>query len=119
MLKVNWDVAIAQGENWMGVGIIIRDEKGNVIAATSKPVMATHDPATAEALAALRVVEFYREVGAFDINLEGGPVGVGSGQLTSLAKRYGVERGRKLREERKKTEGSGKNKGERNEKEKG
>jgi hypothetical protein len=39
MLKVNWDVAIAQGENRMGVGIIIRDEKGNVIAATSKPVM--------------------------------------------------------------------------------
>jgi hypothetical protein len=102
MLKVNWDVAIAQGENRMGVGIIIRDEKGNVIAATSKPVMATHNPATAEALAALRVVGFCREVGAFDINLEGGPVGVGSGQLTSLAKRYGVERGRKLREERKK-----------------
>jgi hypothetical protein len=39
MLKVNWDVAIAQGENQMGVGIIIRDEKGNVIVATSKPVM--------------------------------------------------------------------------------
>jgi ribonuclease HI len=71
MLKVNWDVAIAQGENQMGVGIIIRDEKGNVIAAISKPVMATHDPATAEALAALRAVEFCREVGAFDINLEG------------------------------------------------
>jgi hypothetical protein len=39
MLKVNWDVAIAQGENRMGVGNIIRDEKGNVIVATSKPVM--------------------------------------------------------------------------------
>jgi hypothetical protein len=39
MLKVNWDVAIAQGENRMGVEIIIRDEKMNVIAATSKPVM--------------------------------------------------------------------------------
>jgi hypothetical protein len=39
MLKVNWDVAIAQWENQMGVGIIIRDEKGNVIVATSKPVM--------------------------------------------------------------------------------
>jgi hypothetical protein len=114
MLKVNWDVAIAQGENRMGVGIIIRDEKGNVIAVTSKPVMATHDPATAEALAALRVVGLCREVGAFDINLEGGPVGVGSGHLTSLAKRYGVERGKK-----KKMEGCGKNKGERSEKEKG
>lgn len=55
----------------MGVGIIIRDEKGNVIAATSEPVMATHDPATAEAIAALRAVEFCKEVGAFDINLEG------------------------------------------------
>jgi hypothetical protein len=29
-----------------------------------------------------------------------GLVGVGSGQLTSLVERYGVERGRKLREER-------------------
>jgi hypothetical protein len=63
-------------------------------------------------LAALRIVEFCWEVGAFDINLEGGPVGVGSGQLTSLAKRYGVERGKK------KTEGCGKNKGERNERKK-
>jgi hypothetical protein len=72
-----------------------------------KPVMATHDPATTEALAALRSVEFCREVGAFDINLEGGLVGVGSGQLTSLAKRYGIERGRKLREKRKKWRAAG------------
>jgi hypothetical protein len=41
-------------------------------------------------------------VGAFYINLEGVPVGVGSGQLTPLAKRYGIERGRKLREKKKK-----------------
>ena len=54
----------------MGVGIIIRDEKGNVIAATSQPVMAIHEPATAKALATLRAVEFCREVGAYDISLE-------------------------------------------------
>ena len=44
---------------------------GHVIAAQSQPVLALHEPATAEAMAALRAVEFCREVGINDILLEG------------------------------------------------
>lgn len=55
----------------MGVGALIRDEKGNVIAGLSKPITAVYDTVSAEAFAALCAVEFCREVGIQDIILEG------------------------------------------------
>jgi hypothetical protein len=33
--KINWDIGIEEEKNWMGVGIIIRDNLGEVIAARS------------------------------------------------------------------------------------
>jgi ribonuclease HI len=71
LFKVNWDVAFSQGDKQMGVGVIIRDWKGEVIAALSQPVMATYDPVSAESMAALRAVEFCSEVGINDFILEG------------------------------------------------
>ena len=68
---MNWDVAIAAKEKQMGVGVLIRDEQGNVITGLSKPVMALYDPASAEALAALCAVEFCLEVGIQKFILEG------------------------------------------------
>jgi hypothetical protein len=47
----------------MGVEVIIRDEKGSVIAALSKPIIVLHKQALTEAVAALSAMEFYREVG--------------------------------------------------------
>jgi hypothetical protein len=47
-------------------------------------------------------LDFLAKLEEFEsIFVKSGPFGVGSGQLTSLAKRNGVERGRKLREEKK------------------
>jgi hypothetical protein len=69
--KVNWDVAISYGEKRMGVGVIIRDGMGHVIVALSQPILALHETTTTEAMAALRAVEFCREVGINDILLEG------------------------------------------------
>jgi hypothetical protein len=45
----------------MGVGVIIRDEKGSLIVALSKPFTVLHKPASAEVVAALSAVKFYRE----------------------------------------------------------
>lgn len=57
----------------MGVGVLIRDERGSVIAALSKLITAVHEPAEAEATATLCAVEFCREVGVHDILFEGTP----------------------------------------------
>jgi hypothetical protein len=51
-------------------------------------------------------LDFLAKLEEFEsIFVRSGLVGVGSSQLTSLVKRYGVERGRKLKEERKKNGG--------------
>ena len=55
----------------MGVGVLIRDEQGNVIASLSKHVMALFDPVSIEALAALCAVKFCKEVGIQDFILKG------------------------------------------------
>jgi ribonuclease HI len=69
--KANWDVAISQAENIVGIGVIIRDGQGNVIAALSQQVKSMHDPVTTEAIAARRAVEFCIEVGVQEVIFEG------------------------------------------------
>jgi ribonuclease HI len=69
--KANWDVAISQAENIMGIGVIIRDGQGNVIAALSQQVKSKHDPVIAEAIAARRAVEFCIEVEVQEVIFEG------------------------------------------------
>ncbi|XP_059440462.1 uncharacterized protein LOC132172916 [Corylus avellana] len=71
LYKSNWDVAVDQGEMRMGVGVIIRDERGQIIATLSQPTEYHHEPAAAEAVAALKAVEFCREVGVHETILEG------------------------------------------------
>lgn len=53
------------------MGVIIRDEKGFVIAALNKTIMEIYDLVFAEASVALCAVELCREVGVHDIFLEG------------------------------------------------
>lgn len=55
----------------MGCGIIVRDYKGFVIAAQSKRLNALQELVIAEAMAALVVVEFSRDLGIHSIILEG------------------------------------------------
>ena len=71
LFKVNWDVAISKQNQRMGVGVIIRDERGKVNAALSQTVCTVYDPTTAEIMAALTAVELCRDMGFFDILLEG------------------------------------------------
>jgi hypothetical protein len=62
---VNRDVAISTQLKQMGVGILIRDKKGQVCIAQSLTVPYVYEPTTAEAMAALSTVELCRDVNWF------------------------------------------------------
>ena len=55
VFKVNWDIAIVHTVSCMGVGVMIQDDKGLIIAALSKPIIAIHERTTTEAIAALTI----------------------------------------------------------------
>lgn len=54
--KINWDAAISKETERMGVGVVIRDDIGRVLAARMKVILYITDPAAAEALAAWEAV---------------------------------------------------------------
>lgn len=68
---MNWDVAIDSVNRRLGVGIIMRDHQGMVIAARSQTVSIIAELVVAEALAALNAVEFSRNLGLSSILLKG------------------------------------------------
>jgi ribonuclease HI len=55
----------------MGVGVIIRDAEGQVTAAKSMTIPGVFEPAAGEAVAALHAVELCRDIGIFEVVLEG------------------------------------------------
>ena len=55
----------------MGIGIVIRDFRGSVKAAMSKPFHGLQEPVVGEAMAALFAVEFGRDIGVKDVIMEG------------------------------------------------
>ncbi|GLT53802.1 hypothetical protein SLA2020_270480 [Shorea laevis] len=61
--KINWDAAIDKSRRIMGVGVIVRDGEGEVVAALHSSQMGIMDPATAEAYAAWKAVQFGRDWG--------------------------------------------------------
>jgi hypothetical protein len=69
--KVNWDAAIDSINKCMGVSAIVRDYQGIVIAARSYTLGFISKPVVAEAIAALHVVEFSRDLGIPHLILEG------------------------------------------------
>lgn len=69
--KINWDVALDKLHERVGVGVVIREEHGQVIAAMSKTRLGLLEPTTGEAFAAYQAVCFGRELGLQNICLEG------------------------------------------------
>lgn len=55
----------------MGIGIVVRDHSGFVIAARGKRMIGTPEPVQAEALGALMAAELSRDLGLPDVILEG------------------------------------------------
>jgi ribonuclease HI len=69
--KVNWDIAVHQSIKNIGVGVIVRDYRGEIHATLSKKIKSLHEPVMAEALGALVAAEFCKDLGLPDIDLEG------------------------------------------------
>lgn len=69
--KANWDVAIDKSHGQVGIGVVIREEKGQVIAAMSKTRMSLLEPTTGEAYAAYHAACLCKDVGVQNILLEG------------------------------------------------
>jgi len=70
-IKLNWDAALDVRQNRMGVGIIARDELGEVRAALCTTLPYIQNPSVAETVGARRAVEFARERGFSSIVIEG------------------------------------------------
>jgi ribonuclease HI len=69
--KVNWDAAVDSVNGRMGIGIVVRDYEGHVIAARSVTIMGNLEPIAAEALAAFQATNFSKDLGLQHIILEG------------------------------------------------
>lgn len=69
--KVNWDSVVDNINGCMGIGIIVRDLKGHMIAAKSLTIMKNLESVVAEALAVSYAVMFSKELGLQHIIFEG------------------------------------------------
>jgi ribonuclease HI len=69
--KANWDVAIDNRKGRVGIGVILRDERGQMVAAMSKTRIGILEPSTGEAFAASSAVCFCRDLGVQCVVLEG------------------------------------------------
>jgi ribonuclease HI len=89
--KVNWDVAIDKLQQRVGVGVVIREENGQVVAAMSKTRQGTLEPTSGEAFAAYQATCLCKDLGLQHINLEGDAKQVveAVNSLTSSWSKYG------------------------------
>ena len=71
VFKINFDGAVFAEENCSGVGAIIRNREGLVLAAMTEKIPQLLQPIEIEARAATRALEFAREVGISAAVLEG------------------------------------------------
>lgn len=69
--KANFDVALFDNMGYAGLGVVIRDCNGHIIAALSKKIKLPYSVETAEALAAHRAVTFAKELSIFKVVVEG------------------------------------------------
>lgn len=68
--KINWDAAIDKLRKLMGVGVIVRDHEGKVMATMCSPMKYITDPTVVEAFAAWRTVGFGRDLGLRNVITE-------------------------------------------------
>lgn len=71
MVKINWDVALAQQNKVVGLGIIARDDARCFLSACGFTKRMTVMPVVAEALAALHAMIFCKENGFTKTIFEG------------------------------------------------
>jgi ribonuclease HI len=69
--KANWDAGIDKKNGRVGLGVIIRNHRGAMVASKSHFINGVMDPTAAEAMAALMAVTFCVEMGIEQVVLEG------------------------------------------------
>lgn len=70
IFKVNFDRAIFKEENKAGIGVVIRDDSGQVIASIFEKTSLLSSVDEVEALAVVRVLIFAQEVNIFSLSLK-------------------------------------------------
>ena len=71
MVKINFDGAIFKTENRSGIGVVVRDHTGAVLASMAQSFSPALTPVEIEAVAASRALEFGLEIGLAEAVLEG------------------------------------------------
>jgi hypothetical protein len=66
-IKINWDAAVNKAKGKMGIGVIVRDNEGEVLETLQTPRLYIIHPATT----ALGAAVFARELGYQQVELEG------------------------------------------------
>jgi ribonuclease HI len=69
--KINWDAALGQHRDGLGLGIVVRDHMGKFVAARSRSRPGGVAPVAAEAMAALLAIRTAGELGLRQVCLEG------------------------------------------------
>ena len=69
--KLNFDAALLDGFNQVGLGVVRRDSQGHVLAALSQKVGQVQSVEMEEALTARRAVVFARELSFLEVQIEG------------------------------------------------
>ncbi|XP_075659055.1 uncharacterized protein LOC142628913 [Castanea sativa] len=70
-LKVNFDGAVFREDNMARVGVIIRDENGQIIASMAEKVPLPNSVAALEAVVAVKAFNFAAELGISSVVVEG------------------------------------------------
>jgi ribosomal protein S4E len=76
VLKCNWDVALDMGRKMMGIGILIRDHDGAVVAAQCSTKSHVTDPLIAEIIVVWITAHFITQKGFRNVIFEGDSMGV-------------------------------------------
>ena len=69
--KINYDGAVSLSSNCSGIGVVIRNNAGLVVASHAQRFCQAYKPVEIEAMAATRAIEFAGEIGVDRIMVEG------------------------------------------------
>lgn len=70
-VKMNWDATVNVSKKKMGIGIVIRDDMGEVLACLSSSRGFISQPIIAECWALSRAMEFCSKLGFYQLEIEG------------------------------------------------
>jgi ribonuclease HI len=74
VIKVNCDASMNVAKDWVGLGIIARDNKSLCMGAKSIMQQVETDPKTAKIMATLQAMQFSKEAGFWEVIFEGDAV---------------------------------------------